>query len=43
MRNRWGTKFSNDPYYNPNLALDGNGFEHGAISRRAKPWAAMLS
>jgi hypothetical protein len=34
MRERWGEKLVNDPYYNPNFALEGTGYDFGTPRRR---------
>ena len=38
MKTRWGEKLLRDPYYNPNLALEGRAFELASQSRAARPW-----
>ena len=38
MRDRWGATLLTDPYYNPNLTLDDEGFGLAARGRAAWPW-----
>ena len=38
MRENWGPILSTDPYYNPNLSLDGNLFSLAFPPRLKKPW-----
>jgi len=38
MENRWRSVLANDPYYNPNLALDRTDFSYAFPPRIAKPW-----
>jgi glycosyltransferase involved in cell wall biosynthesis len=38
MQKRWGSRLSNDPYYNPNLTNSREDFSLGWPSRAKKPW-----
>jgi GT2 family glycosyltransferase len=38
MTDKWGDKLRNDPFYNPNLALDKQLFSLAFPPRLAKPW-----
>jgi Transposase/Glycosyltransferase like family 2 len=40
MRERWGTVLDADPFYNPNLTLDGKAFRPAPESRVRRPWLA---
>jgi hypothetical protein len=40
MRERWGHVLDADPFYNPNLALDGKAFRPAQESRVRRPWLA---
>jgi len=40
MKARWGETLDNDPYYNPNLTLDGEDFGLAFPSRARRPWFA---
>lgn len=41
MKSRWGRTLLNDPYYNPNLTLDGEDFSLAFPSRAFKPWTRV--
>lgn len=38
MTRRWGPTLMCDPYYNPNLSLDGASFALAAVPRLRRPW-----
>lgn len=38
IREQWGSILDNDPFYNPNLALDSKSFDLSATPRVRKPW-----
>lgn len=40
MKERWGDILLNDPYYNPNLTLEMEGFSVAPVPRVKKPWVA---
>jgi GT2 family glycosyltransferase len=40
IRERWGPVLDADPFYNPNLALDGRAFQPAQESRVRRPWLA---
>jgi GT2 family glycosyltransferase len=40
MRERWARVLDADPFYNPNLALDGKAFRPAQESRVRRPWLA---
>jgi O-antigen biosynthesis protein len=41
MQKVWGHLLSNDPAYNPNLALDRADFSLAYPSRAPRPWLAL--
>ena len=43
MADHWGEKLRNDPFYNPNLALDKQLFSLAFPPRLEKPWAILSS
>ena len=43
MKQRWGRRLLEDPYYNPNLDLDDPTGAIAAESRRRRPWRAPLA
>ena len=43
MADHWGEKLRNDPFYNPNLALDKQLFSLAFPPRLEKPWAVVSS
>ena len=38
MKDKWGSLLKNDPFYHPDLSLDGINFEIAEKSRYKKPW-----
>jgi GT2 family glycosyltransferase len=42
MRKQWGPILGNDPFYNPNLALDSASFDLAATTRARRPWLRVF-
>ena len=40
FKSRWQDRLENDPAYNPNLSLSGDGFSLARPPRTERPWAA---
>ena len=43
MTAHWAPELANDPFYNPNLALNGSYGQLAGRSRRKKPWLKTAS